>query len=452
MADPSNIVTPIALDVRPSATLCLPWFVDIHPDGPAEFHPLPASYKPLVNGKEAFGALYDAILAAKRTIDIVCWGFQPSMYFKRDGSNSLRIGELLSNKGLQGVKVRILCWGDPLPVSQISENSMPNYSVVRGLFTQNENDAELEYDRDWYERARDAASPESQKLMASLNANFQRSPGLGSTDGQPRQFLGRQPLVNIELVRRDFSLDERAEIVFRESRFRIDKNLSEKAVVLGLGLMPTHHQKTVMIDYEVPEQAVGFVMGHNMLDAYWDDDAHGYLHRHPRFGRNGETPRQDMSAMVTGPILEHLNVNFCRAWKRDAKVDLLAERKPLAARLKIRRDMGTAVMAQINRTQSQEGIRNIQSLYLQAVSNVSQFIYIENQYFRWEPLAEKIKEIAKAHVEGGAGLRQARTDLPVRGDQLDGRGDGSRHGEHVSDDGKPGTCVADPWRGPARAR
>jgi len=401
MADPSNIVTPIALDVRPSATLCLPWFVDVHPEGPAEFHPLPASYKPLVNGKETFGALYDAILAAQHTIDIVCWGFQPSMYFKRDGSSSLRIGELLINKGLQGVKVRILCWGDTLPASQISENSMPNYSVARGLFTQNENDTELEIDCDWYNRARGAASPESQKLMYFLNTHSQRRSSTGSAGGQPRPFLGLQPLVNIEFVRRDFSLDERAEIVFRESRFRVDKNLSEKAVVLGLGLVPTHHQKTVMIDYEVPEQAVGFVMGHNMLDAYWDDDAHGYARRHPRLGRNGETPRQDMSAMVTGPILEHLNVNFCRAWKRDAKVDLLAERRPLAARLKIRRDMGTAVMAQINRTQSQEGIRNIQSLYLQAVSNVSQFIYIENQYFRWEPLAEKIKKIAKAHVEGG---------------------------------------------------
>jgi hypothetical protein len=95
MADPSNIVTPIALDVRPSATLCLPWFVDIHPDGPAEFHPLPASYKPLVNGEEAFGALYDAILAAKRTIDIVCWGFQPSMYFKRDGGKVPDIDQIV---------------------------------------------------------------------------------------------------------------------------------------------------------------------------------------------------------------------------------------------------------------------------------------------------------------------------------------------------------------------
>ena len=351
MPDPSNIVTPIALDVRPAATLCPPWFLDIHPDGHSEFHPLPASYKPLVNGKETFGALYDAILAAKRTIDIVCWGFQPSMYFKRDGGSSLRIGDLLIQKGLQGVKIRILCWGDTLPVSQIVENSMPGYSVVRSLFTQNEISTELEYDRHWYDRARGAASPESQTLMEGLNAHPQRPSRAGSPDGQPKQYLGLQPLVNIEVVRRDFSLADRMEIISRMSQFRTDKDLSDAAIVVGFGGAPTHHQKMVMIDYEVPEQAVGFVMGHNMLDAYWDDDAHGYAHMHPRLGRNGETPRQDMSAMVTGPILEHLNVNFCRAWKHDANVDLLVERKPLAARLRIRREMGTAVMAQITRTQ-----------------------------------------------------------------------------------------------------
>jgi phosphatidylserine/phosphatidylglycerophosphate/cardiolipin synthase-like enzyme len=157
----------------------------------------------------------------------------------------------------------------------------------------------------------------------------------------------------------------------------------------------------VLVDYEAPEQAVGFVMGHNMLDAYWDDDEHSYRRQEPHRGRNGAAPRQDMSAMVTGPILEHLNVNFCRAWRRDANEDLLAKRKPVAARLKVRREMGTAVMAQITRTQSQEGIRNIKSLYLQAVRNATQFIYVENQYFRWPAFADEVKEMARRQVGWG---------------------------------------------------
>src|SRR5581483_3036566 len=105
MANPSKIVAPIALDETSSAMLCLPWFVDKTAEGTAEFHPVPASYKPLLNGEEAFGALYDAILAAKHSIDYICWGFQPSMYFRRGGGDSLCVGDLLIQKGREGVKI-----------------------------------------------------------------------------------------------------------------------------------------------------------------------------------------------------------------------------------------------------------------------------------------------------------------------------------------------------------
>jgi phosphatidylserine/phosphatidylglycerophosphate/cardiolipin synthase-like enzyme len=108
-----------------------------------------------------------------------------------------------------------------------------------------------------------------------------------------------------------------------------------------------------------------------------------------------------MSAIVAGPILEHLNDNFCWAWQRDAKEDLLAKRSGFAARLEPRDGIGTRVMAQISRTQSQEGVRNIRALYLQAVNNATKFIYIENQYFRWPALAEKIKSAVQAQIGAG---------------------------------------------------
>ncbi|WP_241659267.1 hypothetical protein [Klebsiella pneumoniae] len=82
--------------------------------------------------------------------------------------------------------------------------------------------------------------------------------------------------------------------------------------MLTLAGTVTHHQKTVLVDYELPESAVGFVMGHNMLDEYWDTDKHSALFRpgnnmDPRLGANGKLPRQDISSRVTGPILEHLH-------------------------------------------------------------------------------------------------------------------------------------------------
>jgi phosphatidylserine/phosphatidylglycerophosphate/cardiolipin synthase-like enzyme len=390
------IVTPIALNRTATATICLPWFVQHTPSGLAEYPPMDASYKPLVNGKEAFGAVYDAILAARRTVDIVCWGFQPSMYFKRGEGDALCIGDLLIQKGREGVKIRILCWADSLNLAQFSENSTPGLGLLRSLSTQNENNTQREYDRKWYYLASIGPSPQQQELADNL-----KSRSKSAVSPPTRPLVGERPLANIQFVTRDFSLKSRAEIVYRELMSRADTDLSKKAVVIGFGGEPSHHQKMVLVDYEASEHAVGFVMGHNMLDAYWDDDAHRFARMNARFGRNGATPRQDISSIVTGPVLEHLNENFCRAWQRSAKVDLLARRKGCASGLKVRRDKGTAVRAQITRTQSQEHRQDIKALYLQTVRNVAQFIYIENQYFRWEPLADAIKEVAQRHVEWG---------------------------------------------------
>ncbi|MDI7066246.1 hypothetical protein QMO17_33970, partial [Klebsiella pneumoniae] len=60
------ITTPLAQNQTSTATVCSPWFVDFTDENrPVEFHPLPCSYKPLVNGEEAFSAVYDAISAAR---------------------------------------------------------------------------------------------------------------------------------------------------------------------------------------------------------------------------------------------------------------------------------------------------------------------------------------------------------------------------------------------------
>ncbi|WGS49124.1 phosphatidylserine/phosphatidylglycerophosphate/cardiolipin synthase family protein [Paraburkholderia sp. D15] len=386
------IVTPAALNWTSGAYACMPWFVDITDEGtPCEFHPLPCSYKPLVNGAEAFGAVYDAIAAARHSIDIICWGFQPSMYFKRgsDSLNTLSIGDLLIERGEHNVRIRLLCWVDTFAGAQFIENPTPGFSWLRTLNRTNENISEKDYDRAWYYRA-SAGRP------APMRDQF-----AATQSGAPsKQGAAVQGFRNIELATRDFSLKDRIEIMFRESRFRSDKDLNEEAVG-SFGAAPSHHQKMVLIDYEAPEHAVGFVMGHNTLDAYWDDDAHSYARMNARFGRNGATPRQDMSARVTGPILEHLNVNFCNAWKRSTGIDLITPRAALASRLSVRPDLGTPVMAQITRTQSQENRRDIRSLYRQTANNAAKFIYIENQYFRYPPLVDNIKAAVQHQLSWG---------------------------------------------------
>lgn len=77
---------------------------------------------------------------------------------------------------------------------------------------------------------------------------------------------------------RGFNKVERAEIAWRARYQALDKGLSASSVGI-MTLAPSHHQKTVLVDYELPESAIGFVMGHNMLDEYWDTDAHSSQNR-----------------------------------------------------------------------------------------------------------------------------------------------------------------------------
>ncbi|WP_233446545.1 phospholipase D-like domain-containing protein [Paraburkholderia terrae] len=100
-------------------------------------------------------------------------------------------------------------------------------------------------------------------------------------------------------------------------------------------------------------------------------------------------------------MLAYLNENFCQAWDEATGQPLTQSRAAVECQLTLRRDFDTPVMAQVLRTQSQHGKRDIASMYLQAVNNATKFIYIENQYFRWPELAEKIRQAAAAQVGAG---------------------------------------------------
>ena len=52
----ADIIVPIALQHTQTATCTLPWYVK-H----TEYHPLEATYEPLINGEEAFRAVHLAI-------------------------------------------------------------------------------------------------------------------------------------------------------------------------------------------------------------------------------------------------------------------------------------------------------------------------------------------------------------------------------------------------------
>ena len=102
-----DIVVPVALLHTNEVTCTPPWYVQ-----DTEYPPAKATYQPLINGEEAFHAVHQAIAGAVRTVDIICWGFQPSMYFIRNGEEPC-IGELLMLKAREGIEVRLLGWEMP---------------------------------------------------------------------------------------------------------------------------------------------------------------------------------------------------------------------------------------------------------------------------------------------------------------------------------------------------
>ncbi|MBT8765648.1 phospholipase [Metapseudomonas boanensis] len=390
-----DIVVPIALQHTRTATLTSPWFVQ-----KTEYPPMLTDYRYLINGEATFKAVHEAIEKAQASIDIICWGFQPSMYFIRDGQHPA-LGKLLEGKARQGVRVRILGWEMPLNAAGLGgEANLPGKSPnLKHRAGQTAADEQHREDERWF----DAYAVSDGKAAQRVNS------------GVP------------VFVSRGFSMSERDRIEEDVRQHSLDRELSGRTIA-ALKWAPTHHQKSVLVDYELPEQAVGFVMGHNMLDEYWDTDTHSARKRPapqrpnaethaPDRGPRGALPRQDISCRVTGPILEHLHQNFADAWQKETGEDLLAARQGMAqgrtitfgaATLRVpytetadAAGESTPLLAQLLRTQAQTGAKDIQSAYLQAVNNATQFIYIENQYFRWPPLAEAIKKAAADQTGAG---------------------------------------------------
>ena len=371
VASPIRHVVPVP-EGKDTAAITPPWFVD-----KSEYKPHLATYRPLVNGEEAFGEVYRAIAAAKKTVCIICWGFQPSMYFIRDGSH-LMIGQLLEKKAREGIMVRVLCWAfqptDNIAINVtgvplgLGESNTPGRWMIRSYAkADSASDAQYEYDKKWY-RIYDRKQP----IAGEFNRRYVIS------DDFPKDKL--------LFTSRSYMSTDKENIGQLDFD---DKGLSHKTKS-NLKNFPSHHQKVVVVDHEDPQAAIGFVMGHNMLDGYWDTPEHSCMVRMPNRGRNGGAPLHDYSSRVTGPIIGDLFRNFSSAWQRETGQSLAIPRfetYPLHGQ-------DDKAVCQILRTQPQHGRTDIKACYLQAVANATQYIAIENQYFRWPPLADKIKESA----------------------------------------------------------
>lgn len=365
--------------------------------------PVPATFKALVNGKEAFEELHDRIANAQHSIDIAIWGFQPSMHFKRDGKSPC-IGDLLIQKALEGKKVRILVWSLPGNIQTFSEANLGNKPGVLKNKVAGVTSEQLDYDRWWYEAIRGNFDNVIRRSdiygIIYTTKKFEKLVEFTKSSNRTNLVYKNRHVAKQENNYKDKTLPEEAQRL-QKHNFK-DETLPKNAYKYALKYAPSHHQKTVLIDYEIPELAVGFVLEHNMVDNYWDDSNHSLKTTLPNKGKNSPTPLQDVSSIVTGQVLWDINHNFCQSWDRQNNkqwgkdpVDIGITGK----RQSFTRDHyqpnpslvddSKLVMAQIVRTYDQPDIEDIMKVYLKNIKQTTSYIYTENQYFRFPPLVRE---------------------------------------------------------------
>lgn len=384
--------TAIALNSKRDVKLTMPWFSQTsrHPPRAATV------LQPLINGERAFAAVHEAIAGAKHSIDLIAWGFDPSMRLKRPGGE--RVGDLLKRQAAAGVQVRMLVWKSAL--ANLGENNI----IGDGLGGSGGGSA----------GAGSGIGRTGAGNAAGTSKNGLNGYGSAKTGSGSAGVMADDP--DASAFNRNWFANHTKNLSFRTRDFgSVDKsviavhNIDERGLGgikqhIALVNFPSHHQKTLVVDYEHPDDAVGFVMGHNMLRDYWDTDAHEYDSEL----RLGFQPWQDLSSRIYGAVLWDLNENFCSAWARaqpwigsDMPIDAnRAHVKPEAFEASAAKH-GAPEMAQICRTQSQESDRSILEAYQLALSNARNYVYFENQYFRHAELAMLMRQVRTKLKAGG---------------------------------------------------
>lgn len=400
MSDVTEQTINIILGEDHSATLTQQWFIS------GKYSPVPSGFAPLINGERAFATIAKAIEQAQKSIDIITWGFQASMYFTRgDKNNAKRVGDLLEEAANRGVKVRILVWytlggdsQDPnFPGWKATPRNYGNYNQFKkqiydasGSKLSYQTTEDYDYDCQWHWNIK----------------------------------IGKKGNGNIQVKHREFNWSNDIEEATARQSSHIVKEYGDISYLQGrlLALYPTHHQKVILVDYEIPDDAVGFIMGHNSLSAYWDKDSHSEIKFSAKLGRDGNTGWQDNSSCVCGAVLAHINHNFVEAWEKNVGKDIeLSRRSALTEdehtftqqRMdKINNRLINAVpvkdmiplkkvMAQICRTQPQYKEFDVLRLYTHVLVRARNYIYIENQYFRYSPFVSLLQEAINERTKEG---------------------------------------------------
>ncbi|MDP9899529.1 phospholipase D-like domain-containing protein [Variovorax ginsengisoli] len=415
-------------DQTRTATGCSQWLLESAEDAGTPIYHF-NNLAVFLCGQESFAKIAGDIRRARKSIDIIAWGFDPAMElirgdkggsWPRGGTSvndtSTTYGDLLRAAVQRGVKVRLLVWYDPL--LNLAMGNMPGYKTNNGSKGQ---------PGDTYARgantplgasadARRDQSPEARR--ATFNASWYHDTVSGRIEGLSLRTRGSHHA--------DVVASLKADRGYGASPRTVAENTT-------LELTATHHQKTIVIDYDSTDAdapPVAYVMGLNSVTDYWDTPAHTF--NDPLRGQNHEgdgadhsvgsgweyassgqatlKPYQDFVCRIKGQAIAPVFKNFVEAWntarQQDAcagsndarRVDLKSVPKNLTQHIQ-----GPCQRVQIVRTLPSAdggGEHAIERTYYQASSFARHFIYIENQYFQNSDWARYLKDQRKKYVQG----------------------------------------------------
>lgn len=444
-------------EVGRTATSSVQWLLENRNLKGKASHPITHNNKLtlFICGQEAFADIAGEIARAEKSIDLCCWGFDPGMELVRGNSATWprgdTFGDLLIDAARRHVKVRLLIWHDRIGSPMV--HNMPGHSHGTSPWKtggQRSDDisakASLAMLQDAVQKERlifskghggDVVRPEDVPMLA--REEYCHSWYAAAFHG----LLGR---LTIHLRHGDSHAIGKSIATETSQPHGLTMGEIEKP---GMSYLGTHHQKTILIDFDHKEgaKAVGYVMGLNSVTDYWDTTAHllddtrreqgGVNERRECLqgmaadgGFSTLKPYQDYACRIDGgKALIALYNNFVKAWDRaiddrtrSASTDCVSRELPCGsppARLLDKAGPDDSIV-QIVLTQPEEQDRTIKEVYFRAVTQASLaagYLYVENQYFQYEDWARHLlaerKKVVAAWKAGSVKAGKTMRDMPL---------------------------------------
>ena len=437
MPDPIKRTEKVHIDeLSCKATSTVQWFLENR----SATHPVTHNneLEVFVCGENAFRDIAEKIKAAKHSIDICCWGFDPGMELVRDqGKETWPRGEtygdllIAAGKRKPKVRIRLLVWYTP-GVSELAKN-MPGYSHGTNPWRSVGGSTEA----DQIGARRSVALLQEKYRTPAVTLRAVGTPGrgtgaVGTVTQESLSAMAREEYCHSWYKAAFAGLLTGISIQTRAGAPEfIQKGLaSEKYKPGGLGdleaertgmvMAGTHHQKTLLIDYDYMggAKAVGYVKGLNSVTDYWDTEDH-WIEDPKREcagerevgeavqvdeGKKADTgfktfkPYRDYACRISGGALACVHANFVRAWGRAGGDTLLGDLETIPSALKRKGIPGAHSSVQIVRTQPEEQDKTAKEMYFLATdtaANATGYLYIENQYFQYQEWAERLIQARK---------------------------------------------------------